>query len=89
MVVVGQAVVSEQVSVAGVEEQLRVFACLGELASGVEIALPADQLVGVHHVDLDRDVPRPGAAELGGRNTGVKQQGSFRARTRLGQHLSG
>jgi hypothetical protein len=40
-------------------------------------------LVGLHRVDPERDAPRPGAAELGGRDTAVKQQGSFRTRTRL------
>ena len=44
-------------------------------------------LVGVHQMDLERDTLRPGAAELGGRDTAVKEQGSPGARTRLGQHL--
>ena len=72
-VVVGQAVVSEQVPIAGVQEQLRALDRLGELAGGVEIALSEDQLVGVHHVDLEPDAMGPRAAELGERDGGLDQ----------------
>src|SRR6266536_4932746 len=84
-VVVGQALVGEQMSIAGVQEQLRALDCLDELARGGEVL--HRPLVGLHHVDLERNSRRPRVAELGGRESGAEQQGSFRAGTRLGQHL--
>ena len=89
LVVVGQAGVGEQVLVARVEEQLRGIGHLDQLTGGVEVALRDEQLVGVHRMDLDRGVVRPGAPELGDRDTGMKQQGALRARPGLGQHLRG
>src|SRR5215218_3055018 len=76
-VVVGQAVVSEQMPIAGIQEQLRALDRLNELARGGEVL--QRPLVGLHHVDLERNSRRPRAAELGGRESGAKQQGSFRA----------
>ena len=86
-VVVGEAVVGEQVSIAGIQEQLRALDCLHDLAGGGEVFV--DPLVVLHHVDLERDALRPRAAELLGREGGAEQQGSLRARPRLGQHLRG
>src|SRR5439155_14617473 len=45
--------------------------------------------VVLHHLDLERDSRRPRAPELGGRERSGEQQGTFGARARLGQHLSG
>jgi quercetin dioxygenase-like cupin family protein len=87
-VVVGQAAVGEQVSIAGVHEQLRALHRLVELPRGLEVFVRRQgQHVGVHHVHLERDALRPRAVELGGRDTGMQQHGSSGARTRLGQHL--
>src|SRR2546426_3620159 len=85
-VVVGEAVVSEQVSITGVQEQLRALG-LDQLARGGEVF--GSPFVVLHHVDLERDSRRPRAPELGGRDSSVKQQGTLGARARLGQHLSG
>jgi hypothetical protein len=82
-----QAVVSEQVLIAGVQEQLRALDRLGKIAGDVEIALRDKQLIGVHRMDLERDAVRPWTPELRGRDTGVKQQSSLRTWPRLGQHL--
>src|ERR1700694_5063861 len=69
LVVVGEAVVSEQVAVAGVQEQLRALDGFVELAGGVEVSF-LHPLVSLHHVDLQRDSMRPGAAEFRGRESG-------------------
>jgi hypothetical protein len=55
LVVARQAAISEQVLMAGVQEQLRAFYRLDDFAGDVEIALGDHQLVGVHRVDLERD----------------------------------
>ena len=68
-VVVGEAVVSEQVSIAGIQEQLRALNRL-ELAGGVEVF--QRPLVGLHHVDLQRDALRPRVPELRSRQGGGK-----------------
>ena len=74
--------------VAGIQEQLRAIDGFGELSGGVEVFVRRqDPLVGVHHVDLERDALRPRAAELGGRNGRVKQQGSLCAGPGLSEHL--
>ena len=88
LVVVGEAVVGEQVPVARVEEQLGAVVRLDELPRRGQILL--GPLVVLHHVDLDRDARRPGAvAELGGRQCCREQQRSLAARARLGQQLRG
>ena len=74
-------------SIAGVEEQLRVLGRLDELARGGEVL--HRPLVGLHHVDLERNSRRPRIAELGGRESGAEQQGSFCTGTRLGKLLCG
>src|SRR5437867_4153327 len=84
-VVVGHAVVGEQVPLAGVEEKLCARR-LDELAGGGEVLL--GPLVALHHVDLERDAVRPGAAELGGRHGAVEEEGSRRAGASLSQLLS-
>jgi len=77
------------VEIAPLQEELRALDRPGQLAGSVEIAPLQDHLVGFHHVDLQRNALRPRAPELGGWDTGVEQQGSLGARTRLGQHLRG
>src|SRR5206468_6723745 len=66
-VVVGQAVVGEQVSIAGVQEQLCAVDRLDKLARGWKIL--HGPLVALHHVDLEGDSRRPGTAELRGRES--------------------
>src|ERR1700676_677225 len=63
--------------------------CLVELAGDVEIALFEHELVGLHHVDLERDArsTRPVTVEFGGWDSRVKEQGPFGTPTRLHQHL--
>ena len=85
-VVVEEAVVSEQVPIARIQEYLRALDCLVELAGGLEV-FPDNPLVVLHHVDLQREALRPGVAELRGWESSGKEQGSFGARTSLGQHL--
>src|ERR687891_631879 len=88
LVVAGQAVVSEQVSVARIQEQLRPLYRLVELAGGFEVFVRRQRpFVGVHDVDLERDALRPRAAELRQRDATVEQQGSLRTGPCLGQHL--
>src|ERR671918_823548 len=88
LVVAGQAVVSEQVSVARIQEQLRPLYRLVELAGGFEVFVRRQRpFVGVHDVDLERDALRPRAAELRRRDATVEQQGSLRTGPCLGQHL--
>src|SRR5438105_6813674 len=85
--IVGEAVVSEQMSIARIQEQLCALGRLGELAGGGEVFVRWQHLfVGVHHVDLERDTLRPRTAELRRRDAAVKEQRSLRARTRLRQH---
>lgn len=67
-----QVAVSEQVSIAGVQQQLCALGRLDKVAGNVEIALRDEQLVGVHRVDLQRDALRPRTPELGDRDTGMK-----------------
>src|SRR5438477_9146154 len=86
-VVVGEAAVGEQVSVAGVEEQLRTLDRRNELARGREVF--RNPLVVFHHVDLKRNSRRPRAAELGERESSGKQKGALAARARLGKLLRG
>lgn len=81
--------VSEQVLVAGIQEELGVPDRLDKLAGRVEIAAGNEHLVGVQRVDLERDALRPRGAELGRRDAGVKQQRSFRARPRLASICAG
>ena len=56
-VVVEQAVVSEQMPIAGIQEQLRALDGLNELSRGGEVF--HRPLVGLHHVDLERHSRRP------------------------------
>src|SRR5260370_41145913 len=84
-VVVGKAVVSEQMPIAGIQEQLSALDGLNELARGGEVL--HRPLVGLHHVGLEWNSPRPRAPKFGGREGGAEQQGSFCAGTSLGQHL--
>ena len=86
-VVVGQAVVSEQVSIAGVQEQLCAVDRLDKFARGWKIL--HGPLVVLHHVDLEGDSRRPGGAELRGWESSAEQQRSLGTMTRLGQHLRG
>src|SRR4030095_8291364 len=80
-VIVGHAVVREQVSIAGIEEELRALDRLDELAGDIDIA----PVVGFHGVDLEGNAARPLAAELGERYGAVQEQGSLRAGAGLGQ----
>src|SRR5437773_8047251 len=86
-IVVGQAVVGEQVSIAVIEEQLRALDRRNELARGREVFRAP--LVVLHHVDLEWNSRRPRAAELRSRESGGKQQRALAARARLGKLLRG
>src|SRR5215210_9253222 len=87
LLVVGEAVVGEQVAITRIQEQLGLFDRGVELAGGVEVALERP-LVALHQVDLERNTGGPRAAELLGRNAAAEEQRSLRARPRLGEHLS-
>ena len=87
LVVVREAVVGEEVTVTGVQEQLRALGRLDELARGGKVL--GSPFVVLHHVDLERDARRPRASELGGRKSSGKQQGALGAQALLGQHLRG
>ncbi len=60
-----------------------------EVTRGVEIALVDEERVGVHRVDLQRDILRPGATELAGRDARADQQGADSARPGLRELLRG
>src|SRR5205823_9553321 len=79
-VVVREAFVGEQVPVAGIEVELGALDRLGELAGDLDVA----ELVVGHRVDLEGDALRPRAAELGGRDRSMEEQGSLPAGLRLG-----
>src|SRR5579875_2904124 len=87
LVVRRQAVAGEQVLAAAVKAQLRVRGRLDERTGCVEVALPCEELAGVHAVDLDRDSFGPCTAEFRDWDTGMEQQRTLRAGSRLGQHL--
>ena len=74
-------------TIAGVQEELRALDRPNELACGGEV-FRAPRVV-LHHVDLERNSRRPRAAELGGRERGVKQQRTLAAGARLGKLLRG
>jgi hypothetical protein len=44
------------------------------LAGDLEIAVSEHELVGLHHVDLERDARRPVTVEFGGRDSRVKSK---------------
>ncbi len=75
-----QAAVGEQVTVARVEEQLGIRRRLDERAGGVHVALPGEEGICVHAVDLDRGVRGPGAAELRDRDACLEQRNGSRTR---------
>src|ERR1017187_1437443 len=62
LVVVGQTVVSEQMLVAWIQEQLRPIDRLHKVVSTVEIL--GKELLRVHPVNLNRDALRPASPEL-------------------------
>jgi hypothetical protein len=80
----------KQVSIAAIHEQRGALHRFVELTRGGAVLVGRQgQLVGVHHVDLERDARRPRAAGLGRWDAAVKEQGSLRAGPCLSQHLSG
>src|SRR5258708_22461 len=72
-------------AIAGVQEQLCSVDRLDKLTRGRQIF--QRPLVVFHHVDLERDSRRPGAAELGGWERSAEEQRSLRTWPCLGQLL--
>src|SRR5207245_2606463 len=60
LVVLGKAAVDEEVSIAGIEEQLRLLDALVDLAGDVDVT----HVVGVHRMHLQRDARRADAGLL-------------------------
>jgi hypothetical protein len=73
--------------VAGVEEKLHVGR-LDEFSGGIDIAFLHEDRIGVHPVDLRREVGRP-RAELRWRKARVEEQRTLRTRAGLGELLRG
>ncbi len=85
-IVCGQALIREQVPVAGIEEKLSVFRSSRQFAGGMEIGA-GKPLVRFHRVNLNGYAVWPGSAKLSYWNAGVKQQRTPGARSRLRQFL--
>ena len=75
--------------VTGIQEQLGVVRGGHKVAGRVHVALPGEDGICVHAVDLHRHTVRPCVAELTEGDAGVDEDGSPRPGVRLGELLGG